>query len=97
MAIEIPVQSPVAFVKREERTDEAVICAPLGQAPYLQLLRVTRDTFSDGATREIGREIVVIPLDQLMANPQAAELVGTLPPLFDALVQAHRAAAAAQP
>ncbi len=75
--------TPVSAVRREERTDEAIISIPYGKTPVVRVLRVTRDTLADGSIIEASRRWVERDIVELLADTDAAPLVALLPAIFD--------------
>lgn len=84
MAIAKTINQPI---KREERTDEVVIQAPLGAGYIVRVLRVTRDYFADAPPVEVARRWLSRSMQQLMLNKAALPLIGSLPPTFDRWAQ----------
>lgn len=80
MAITKVIDRPI---KREERTDEVVISAPLGQGYHVRVLRVTRDFFADAPPVEVGRRWLVRGMARLLRDSSALPLLGALPSIFD--------------
>lgn len=80
MAITKVIDQPT---KREERTDEVVISAPLGQGYHVRVLRVTRDFFADAPPVEVGRRWLVRDMARLLRDSSALPLLGALPSIFD--------------
>lgn len=80
MAITKVIDTPI---KREERTDEVVIYAPLGQGYHVRVLRVTRDFFADAPPVEVGRRWITRSMARLRLDSAALPLLGSLPSIFD--------------
>lgn len=80
MAITKVIDTPI---KREERTDEVVIYAPLGQGYHVRVLRVTRDFFTDAPPVEVGRRWITRSMARLRLDKAALPLLGSLPAIFD--------------
>jgi hypothetical protein len=84
MAISKVIDTPV---KREERTDEAVIYAPMGQGYQVRVLRVTRDFYSDAPPVENARRWVARSMTQLLKDKAVLPLLAALPVIFDRWAQ----------
>ena len=91
MAIQKVIDLPI---KREERTDEVVIHAPLGKGYHVRVLRVTRDFFQTSPPVEVSRRWIERNMAQLMTDPDAIPLLSGLPALFDRWATEDDAAAA---
>ena len=84
MAITKVIDTPI---KREERTDEVVIYAPLGQGYHVRVLRVTRDFYPDAPPVEVARRWVGRSMSQLLKDTAALPLLAALPVIFDRWAQ----------
>lgn len=84
MAISKVIDRPI---KREERTDEAVIYAPMGQGYQVRVLRVTRDFYLDAPPVEISRRWVARSMTQLLKDKTVLPLLAALPVIFDRWTQ----------
>ena len=84
MAITKTIEHPT---KRDERTDEVVIFAPLGKGYQVRVLRVTRDYFANSPPVEVSRRWLQRTMAQLMADSGALPMIAALPPIFDRWAQ----------
>ena len=84
MAISKVIDMPV---KREERTDEAVIYAPMGRGYQVRVLRVTRDFYLDAPSVEVARRWVGRSMVQLLKDKSVLPLLAALPVIFDRWAQ----------
>lgn len=90
---------PEQALYREERTDEVLISCGLGTTAFnpakgyvtsvgapnylVQIVRVTRDYYANQPPVEIKRRTITRDFAALMADPAAAALLLSLPPVFD--------------
>jgi hypothetical protein len=94
MAVEREIRVPI---RREERTDEVIIQAPITKGYFVRVLRITRDYFEDGKEIEISRRYITRDMSKLILDAEAVPLLTALPAIFDRWANEDDAAAEAAP